>query len=142
VDQVTDFYDSIVCPHCGDSDEERCEYPSELQHDGDEAEIVCNECDRTFFVALSVSYAYGSTTLADKAEHCAIQEQHAAGGCYGSARDLGPGARLWQAMACAHAAKARKWHARLREDARKDRFMEPQAPSAASVRQEREPWNE
>jgi hypothetical protein len=50
--------EEITCPHCLEIDEETCEYPRSLQHDGDEAVAECSECGEKFTVTLCVEYTY------------------------------------------------------------------------------------
>lgn len=54
------FRDEIQCPHCGELDEERTDYPSSLQHDGDTAETDCDFCGKPIKVTLCVAYTYAT----------------------------------------------------------------------------------
>jgi hypothetical protein len=54
------FRNEIQCPHCGALDEERCDYPESLRHDGDTSETDCGVCEKPMRVTLSVSYTYST----------------------------------------------------------------------------------
>ena len=62
----TEWADYITCPKCGYVDQEVCEYPRELDRDGDTTSVDCSECGADFTVSLCVSYNY-TTRLAEPA---------------------------------------------------------------------------
>lgn len=66
VQQETYFEDYITCVHCGEKDEEQCEYPRSLQYDGDEIEVECHKCGKPMFVTLCVSYTYKARLINPK----------------------------------------------------------------------------
>lgn len=63
-DEVWDglFRWGIQCPHCNAVDEESCDYPATLRHDGDTTKMDCAFCGGPFTVTLSVTYEF-STAL-------------------------------------------------------------------------------
>lgn len=61
-----EWTDYIVCPYCGERDEEYTDYPPSLKYDGDSTTYVCFFCDRDFTVSLSVDYSYRADTLEPK----------------------------------------------------------------------------
>jgi hypothetical protein len=58
-----DFEDYARCPHCGEADEETCEYPRGLQRDGDSSETDCGFCGEPFKVTMCVSYSFATEPL-------------------------------------------------------------------------------
>ena len=57
------FETHIRCPHCGEEDEDRCDYPNSLRHDGDQAQVTCPSCDSEFTVVLCCEYSFASKPL-------------------------------------------------------------------------------
>jgi len=57
------FEDNIRCPHCGEEDEERCDYPTSLRYDGDTTECFCSSCDACFEVTICVEYSFATKPL-------------------------------------------------------------------------------
>lgn len=59
------FNDVIRCPYCNEEDHEQTDYPSSLQHDGDNAPMTCAYCNEDFEVTLCVEYTYAADPLRD-----------------------------------------------------------------------------
>jgi hypothetical protein len=60
VEGIDCFSEDVTCPHCLEIDEDRCDFPSSLRHDGDKAELDCQECGKTFTVTMCVEYTFQS----------------------------------------------------------------------------------
>lgn len=58
-----EFEDYARCPHCGEADEDRCEYPLALQYDGDTSELDCGFCGEPFKITMCVSYSFATEPL-------------------------------------------------------------------------------
>lgn len=56
---MTDFDDYLVCPYCGEQDEEYTEYPN-LERDGEEGEHNCAECGKDYVAIMCVTYTWAS----------------------------------------------------------------------------------
>jgi uncharacterized Zn finger protein len=54
------FHRHILCPHCGEEDHERAEYPRVLKYDGDRAVTECDHCGKPIKVTVCVTYEYAT----------------------------------------------------------------------------------
>lgn len=61
--EMTEFEDWIICPSCGERDEEFADYPL-FDNDGDERWHYCSVCDYDFKVTVSIEWKYRSAKVA------------------------------------------------------------------------------
>lgn len=59
----TDWEPFITCPVCKKIDQETCDYPSKMQHDGDEGDWTCGFCGAELRLTLSVTYEWKASAV-------------------------------------------------------------------------------
>lgn len=62
------YEEELICPYCGDATDDMTTmsemFPDDFRYgDGEEAELFCSSCDKTFQVTLSVSYSFSTKPI-------------------------------------------------------------------------------